>query len=341
MTYTVPIPPIAFAMPVAAILGFDDAYASVLGGFADMLQVANAHLRKQGARESALFEWQFLSADGQPVRASNGLSLAMHALPPRRKFDLVFIPSVHYRGWRPFCAFLARQQVLRDWLVAQWQQGAWLSANCTGTFLLADTGLLEQRTATTTWWLEQQFRARYPGVDLQMRPAVTESERLVCGGAHATFLLQSIRVLTHFTGSAIAMQCARSMLIDVTQTTQTPLQPLIGDQSHNDALIHKAQAWLQDHLGGPVRMAALAQQLAVSERTLIRRFNTVLGQSPLVYLQHLRIDTARALLEAGDLSTEQIAQYVGYSDVSSFVRLFRARMGFTPGAYRARFLSRP
>ncbi|MRV73722.1 helix-turn-helix domain-containing protein [Duganella sp. FT92W] len=326
-------------MPVAAILGFDDVYASVLGGFADMLQVANAHMRKQGARDAGLFEWQFLSVDGQPVRASNGLELAMRPLPPRRQFDLVFIPSVHYRGWRPFESFLGRQREVREWLVQQWEQGAWLSANCTGTFLLADTGLLDQRVATTTWWLEQQFRERYPDVDLQMRPAVTESDRLVCGGAHATFWLQAVRILTHFAGKAIALQCARSMLIDLTQTTQTPLQPLIGDQTHNDPLIHKAQNWLQDRMTDAVRMSELAQKLAVSERTLIRRFNAVLGQSPLTYLQHLRIDTARALLEAGDMSIEQIALYVGYSDVSSFSRLFRKRVGLTPGAYRARLLT--
>lgn len=326
-------------MPVAAILGFDDVYASVLGGFADMLQVANAHMRKQGARDAGLFEWQFLSVDGQPVRASNGLELAMRPLPPRRQFDLVFIPSLHYRGWRPFESFLGRQQEVREWLVQQWKQGAWLSANCTGTFLLADTGLLDRRVATTTWWLEQQFRERYPDVDLQMRPAVTESDRLVCGGAHATFWLQAVRILTHFAGKAIALQCARSMLIDLTQTTQTPLQPLIGDQTHNDPLIHKAQNWLQDRMTDAVRMSDLAQQLAVSERTLIRRFNAVLGHSPLTYLQHLRIDTARALLEAGDLSIEQIALYVGYSDVSSFSRLFRKRVGLTPGAYRARLLT--
>jgi hypothetical protein len=132
-------------MPVAAILGFDDVYASVLGGYADMLQVANAHLRKQGGRDAGQFEWHFLSADGQPVRASNGLELAMQPLPPRRRYDLVFIPSLHYRGWRQFQSFLGRQQVVRDWLVHQWSQGAWLSANCTGTFrdhhLVAGTAL--------------------------------------------------------------------------------------------------------------------------------------------------------------------------------------------------------
>jgi transcriptional regulator GlxA family with amidase domain len=324
-------------MPTVAILGFDDSYASVIGGFADMLQVANAHMSRQGMPPSGLFEWHFISQSGQPVRTSNGLELAMRPLPQHQNYDLVFIPSLHYRGWQHFQQFLANQITVREWLIKQWEQGAWLCANCTGTFVLADTGMLDNRTATTTWWLEGHFRERFPKVDLQMRPLVTESERLVCGGAHATFLLQSIHVLTQFAGKAIAMQCARSMLIDLTQTTQTPLQPLIADNTHNDPLIQQAQKWLQDHLAEQIRMKDLATRLAVSERTLIRRFNNVLELSPLTYLQNLRIDTARALLEAGDLSTERIAQYVGYSDISSFSRLFRERVGFTPGSYRARF----
>ncbi len=302
-----------------------------------MLQVANSHMRKQGTQPTGLFEWHFVSACGQSVRASNGLELAMRPISSDDRYDLVFVPSLHYRGWAEFQRFLTEQVEVRDWLSKQWKAGAWISANCTGTFLLAETGLLNHRTATTTWWLERHFRERFPSVDLQMRPAVTEDERLVCGGAHATFLLQSVRLLNRFVGKAIAMQCARSMLIDLTQTIQTPLQPLIADKSHNDPLIHRAQKWLQDHMAQQIRISELAQMLAVSDRTLIRRFNSTMGQSPLTYLQHLRIDTARALLEAGDLSTEQIAVYVGYSDTASFTRLFRERVGFTPSAYRGRF----
>ncbi len=325
-------------MPRVAILGFDAVHASVLGGVADMLQVANAHMLRQGIPASEFFEWDFLSAQQHRVRASNGLELGTRPLAEQRgRYDLVFIPSLHYQGWRSFQRFLSAQHSVQAWLIEQWEQGAWLCANCTATFLLAETGLLDNRMATTTWWLEHHFRQRFPLVDLQMRPMITESERLVCGGAHASFLMQTVHVLKQFAGQAIAMQCAHSMLIDLTQTTQTPLQPLVADRSHNDPLVQRAQRWLQERLAEPVRMTELAQYLAVSERTLIRRFNAVLQQPPLTYLQNLRIDTARSLLEAGDLSIEQIALHAGYSDISSFSRLFRKRIGFTPAAYRARF----
>jgi transcriptional regulator GlxA family with amidase domain len=324
-------------MPTSAILGFEGCYASIVGGYADLLQVANAHLCRQDAARSARFDWHFVSETGQAVRASNGLDIAMRPMAARKRYDLVFIPSFHYPGRRDFDRFLSRQSHVCDWLTEQWRQGAWLVANCTGTFVLASTGLLDERVATTTWWLEQQFRTRFPRVDLQLRPLVTEVDRLICGGAHASFLLQTVRVIERFCGPALARQCARSMLIDVTQTTQTPLVPLLTEKTHNDALVHRAQQWMQQHMTEPLRMSDLADRLAVSERTLIRRFRAVLGEPPLKHLQLLRIDTARALLEAGDLSIEQIAGYVGYADTSSFSRLFRERVGFTPGAYRARF----
>ncbi|RZL89296.1 MAG: helix-turn-helix domain-containing protein [Variovorax sp.] len=326
-------------MPRAAILAFDGCYASSLGGFADILQVANSHLRKQQGASAALFEWRFVSLSGEAVAASNGLQLQTHKIGAREQFDLVFIPSLHYAGHRKFDQLLKGQPATCAWLTSQWHRGAWLAANCTGTFILAQTGLLDERIATTTWWLERQFRTRFPRVDLQLRPVLTEVDRLLCAGASASYLLQAIRVVERFSGPAIASQCAKSMLIDVSQTSQTPYLPLLADIAHTDSVVHRAQHWLQKNMSRPIRIADLAAELAVSERTLIRRFNAVLDQSPLTYLQHLRIDSARALLEASDLGVDRIAMQVGYSDTSSFSRLFRERMGLSPGAYRNRFQS--
>lgn len=324
-------------MPHAAIVCIDDCYASCATGFADILQVANAHLRRQRGRASELFTWEFISMDGLPVRASNGLPLAATAPAPRKPYGLVFIPSLHYGGSRAFSSLLARQRDAQAWMVRQWEEGAWLVANCTGTFVLAGTGLLNGREATTTWWLERQFRARFPQVDLQLRPVVTEVDRLVCAGASASYLLQAVRVVERLAGQDIAAQCARSMLIDVSHTVQTPYLPLLVDKSHGDSLVHRAQHWLQNHMAEPGTISDLSARLAVSERTLARRFKAALEQTPLDYLQRLRIDAARALLEAGDMTVDSIASQVGYQDASSFTRLFRTSVGLSPAAYRARF----
>lgn len=244
----------------------------------------------------------------------------------------------HLDGGQPqFDQILDRLAETSDWLVAQWRAGAWIAANCTGTFILAQTGLLDGRTVTTTWWLERQFRARYPKVDLQIRSVITESDRLVCAGASASYLLQAIRIIERFSGPTIASQAAKSLLIDVSQTSQVPYLPLLAERAHSDSLVERAQHWLQSNMTKELRISELAEALAVSDRTLIRRFKATLGQTPLAYLQDLRLEAARALLETGDLSVEVIGGQVGYNDTSSFSRLFRQRIGMTPGAYRSRF----
>ncbi|QIL79982.1 helix-turn-helix domain-containing protein [Diaphorobacter sp. HDW4A] len=324
-------------MPRAAILTFDGCYASSAAGFADILQIANSHLKLKQTPQSTLFDWRFVSPTGEPAIASNGLPLQTHKLGPRERYDLVFVPGFHYGGHRQFDQFLDRQADACAWLKTQWGAGALVAANCTGTFILAQTGLLDERIATTTWWLERLFRVKFPRVDLQLRPVLTETDRLICAGASASYLIQTVHVIERFAGPAIASQCAKAMLIDVSQTSQIPYLPLLAQKSHSDALVYRAQNWLRSNMTKDVRIAELADTLAVSDRTLIRRFRSVLDQTPLAYLQDLRLEAARALLETSSDSIEAVACQVGYSDTSSFSRLFRHRIGMSPGAYRGRF----
>jgi transcriptional regulator GlxA family with amidase domain len=321
-------------MPAAAIYLYDQCYASSVNGVADVMQVANAHLAAQGSTQR--YSWTFLAHSDQVI-ASNGQPLASRRPEAGEQFDFIYIPACHYQGYHPFRAFLDQQQVPCAWLIEQWQQGAELIATCTGTFLLANTGLLDGRVATTTWWLEEQFRSWFPAVNLQMDPVLTQAERLFCAGALSSYHLQSIQTIERHSGAELAALCAKSLLIDVSQTQQTPFLPLLAQRSHSDAVVQQAQDYLQQNLAAQIRLPELAKRLAVSERTLIRRFHLALQNTPLAYLQNLRIEAARGLLEAGSQRIEDIAQAVGYVDDSSFVRLFRQRVGLTPAAYRRKF----
>lgn len=321
-------------MPSVAIYLYEQCYASSVSGFADVMQVANAHLAAQGSAEQ--YSWSFI-AGSRSVTASNGLPLKSRRAEVDERFDIVYLPAGHYQGYHAFKALLDQQQPHCKWLVRQWELGAELIATCTGTFLLASTGLLDGRVATTTWWLEEQFRSWFPAVDLQMAPILTQADRLFCAGALSSYHLQSIQTIERHSGSALAARCAKSLLIDVSQTLQTPFLPLLAHRSHSDALVQQAQEYLERQLAEPIRLADLARRLAVSERTLIRRFQLALEKTPLAYLQNLRIEAARALLETGNQRVEDIAQAVGYLDGSSFVRLFRERIGLTPAAYRRKF----
>ena len=324
-------------MPTVAILAVDGCYASCAAGFADVLQAANAHRRQQQGSGGRPFEWCFISPNGGPVAASNGMQIETQPFGCGPRFEGVVIPAIHYPGFKLFSRFLDQQGATYEWLRSQWRAGALIGANCTGTFMLAQSGLLDRRAATTTWWLDQQFRSRYPKVDLHFRSALTEVDRLVCAGATATYHLQAIRMVDRFMGSSIATQCAKSMLIDISHTGQIPYMPLLSEVKHADSVVERAQGWLQKNMALDITMLDLARAVAVSDRTLDRRFRAAIGKSPLAYLQVVRLESARALLESGDMSVQSVAAQVGYSDASSFSRLFRQGVGLSPGAYRRRF----
>jgi transcriptional regulator GlxA family with amidase domain len=328
-------------MTRVAILCFEGTYLSCAAGFADLLQVANVHLRDAWASAFSPFEWSFLSEDGARVAASSGLTIETQRLDNSGRHDAVLIPALHYPGYKRFARFLDDRSSVYAWLRAQWQSGAWIGANCTGTFLLAQSGLLDGRAATTTWWLDRAFRSRYPRVNLHYRSVLTEVDRLLCAGATATTMLQAIRIIQQFTGRDLASRCARAMLIDISHTGQIPYVPLLTEPAHQDALVDRAQHWLAANMAKEVSIRVLAGEMAVSERTLVRRFGAALGQTPLEYLQAVRLRAARALLESGDMPVQSIAGQVGYADASSFSRLFRAEVGLTPGDYRRRFKSLP
>lgn len=324
-------------MPYVAILVVEDCYASCAAGFADILQVANAHLRHRQGAGCRPFEWSFVSPDGGPVATSSGVQIETQPYGCRPRFDVVTIPAIHYPGFKPFVRFLDQQTETYAWLRSQWNAGAWIGANCTGTFMLAQSALLDGRAATTTWWLNQQFRSRYPKVNLHFRSALTEVDRLICAGATATYLLQAIRIVDKFMGPTIASQCAKSMLIDISHTGQIPYLPLLTETNHTDSVVERAQDWLQKNMAKDISMSDLARAIAVSDRTMARRFVAAIGQTPLEYLQAVRLEAARALLETGDMTVQSVAAQVGYNDASSFSRLFRQGLGLSPGAYRRRF----
>ena len=269
-------------MPSVAILAVEGCYVSCAAGFADVLQAANAHLRQQQGAGCRPFEWSFVSAEGGPVAASNGMHIETEALPGepalRRRDDpgdplpgLQAVRSLPRPASRRSTSGCARSGTARRWI----------GANCTGTFMLAQSGLLDGRAATTTWWLDRQFRSRYPAVDLQYRSVLTETDRLLCAGATATYLLQAVRIVERFMGPHIASQCAKSMLIDVSHTGRIPYVPLLTETHHADSIVERAQHWLQKNMARAVTMPDLARAVAVSDRTLVRRFAAAIGQTPI------------------------------------------------------------
>ena len=226
---------------------------------------------------------------------------------------------------------------LVPWIRRHYMRGASIAAICTGVSVVAEAGLLDGKPATTHWGVVEQFRQRYPKVQWQPERFVTESGRIFCGGGVYSAIDLSLYLVEKYCGHEIAVETAKSLLLETPRTWQSAYGTAPPRSGHDDDEIQKAQAWLFRNFKEEVRVEELAAKMGMSPRNFARRFTSATGETPLNYLHRLRIDAARHLLETRGKSVADVSQEVGYEDLGFFRRLFRRHTGASPQAYRARF----
>lgn len=316
---------------------FDECFGSGAAGVAEMLLAANEISHRQYGCSARGFSWQFLTVTGEPVRSANGLMMTPDAAVGDTVYDLVFISAPFYHGRQAFRSWLQGQKGVTQWLKYQWGSGAVLSTYGLGSFLLADAGLLDDRDATTVWWMESELKRRYPNVRIRNTELMTEQDRIISVGAASSLLYLIIKLIERFISPTVAMQCARATQADVAHALKSPYLNASFEPSADDPLVNAARFRMQQDIGKDLRLAELAASLQVSQSTLIRRFRKTLGVTPQVYSQNIRIEAAKQWLLCTRLPIDEIVERVGYNDPSSFTRLFRQRVGLSPGTFRERF----
>ncbi|MEJ2030100.1 MAG: helix-turn-helix domain-containing protein [Maritimibacter sp.] len=234
---------------------------------------------------------------------------------------------------------LAGDDGFRDALLGLRATGTLITSVCAGSLLLADCGLLDGRPATTHWAMAEGFRARFPRVALDpARLIVDDGDIITAGGlmAWADLVLHLVgRLHSPELRNALAHYC----LIDASGRAQSHYARFQPRLDHGNRRVLKVQHWLAGQLSAAVSIADMAREAGQSERSFVRHFRAATGHPPGEYLQLLRLARAQDRLEAGDDAVARIAWDVGYEDVSAFRRMFQARIGLTPGAYRRRFRS--
>ncbi len=321
---------------------YDGILASGVAGPMDVFTAANRiWAERNGARDGAgLFEYRVESLHGGTIRTASGQMVAVDGpIDAKAAIDAVIVTGPFVSD---MAAFLDRLDVLRPLFAAlrrQHARGALIASYCSGSFVLAEAGLLDGLVATTHWAKAQAFKKRYPQVDLRIAEVMTEQNRIICSGAVTTYLNLALRLVEKLGGTQLAVATARMMLIDMNRVSQASYMTTVSSDQpdHSDALVTRAQGWMEKHLEQRFCLAELAGHLAVSERTLNRRFKLAVGESPLRYLQSLRIAVAKQLLETEGLGVDVVSEQVGYGDLSSFRQLFKRETGLSPAEYRSRF----
>ena len=236
------------------------------------------------------------------------------------------VPAIGFKMPGPLQAALARRDVadLGGILRGYAAQGANLAAACIGTFVLAESGVLDRHEATTTWWLAPLFRQRYPQVRLDESKMIVKSEKVITAGAALSHMDLALWIIRQ-QSPRLAALAAKYLVVDSRPSQSAYI--LVDHLAHADPLVESFERWARGQLAQGFSLEHAAAAAATSKRTLARRLQEVLGKSPLAYFQDLRVQRAVHLLKTTDEPIEGIASQVGYADGVTLRSLLRRRLG--------------
>ncbi len=278
-----------------------------------------------------VFDIQTVTIDGNPVKTIDGLEIKPDdSINNSQESDMIIItPAANPLN------FPSHEAV--PWLKQAHDNGTHISSICTGAFLLAETGLLDNKTATTHWGFVKDFQNLYPDVILKPDKLITDEGDLYCsGGANAGGDL-SLYLLGKYLDKELAFQTARALVMDMDRKSQSPYMIFRFEKSHGDEEILNIQKWIENNFNTGIRINRLAQKAGMSRRTFERRFKNATGDSPLQYVQRVRIESAKQLLAKGSKTFDEITYHVGYEDRSTFGRVFKKSTGLSPHVYKNKY----
>jgi transcriptional regulator GlxA family with amidase domain len=304
------------------VLVLENVFDLGLSAILDVFQAAN-ELIEVSALAVPRFELRIVAVR-KKVISSHGLAVPVR-LVGRRAADCVVVPAIGFKMPGPLEAALARPDV-RDaasFLQESARRGTTMTAACIGTFVMAESGLLDHHRATTTWWLAPLFRKRYPSVQLDESSMIVKSGPRVTAGAalgHMDLALWLVRSIS----PQLASLVARYLIVD-SRTSQSAYA-LTDHLIHSDPIVERFESWARARLKHGFSLDEAATATGSSKRTLARRMQSVLGRSPLSYFQSLRVERAVYLLKTTRASVEEIAARVGYADGATLRTLLRRRL---------------
>lgn len=297
-----------------AIMAYAGVQESAVLGLADLLDVANV-----------------ISAGG------SGANVRVDVLRPddlanaRRGYDAVILPP-NRSGARG-----ADDRVVHSWLQEQHGAGTLIASVCAGVFWLGHAGLLNNRPVTTHWGLEKEFRETFPKVDLQPEHLLIDDNDIVTAGGMMAWVDLGLFFVEHWQGPQVLTSTARHLLVDPGKREQRNYRSFRPNLGHGDETILRLQLWMESHVSENLSGEVLEARAKLSGRTFLRRFKAATGLSPNAYVQALRVEKARGLLERTREPVSAVGWAVGYQDVSAFGRVFRSITGLTAVKYRNRF----
>jgi transcriptional regulator GlxA family with amidase domain len=322
------------------ILALPETAGSALYGMLDVLKAAGNlwQTLSRTSEESSPLEVGVVSPGRRLFRCGNGVPVAPDiAIADSPDADIVIVPEL-WLG--PDEHLGGRYPRVMDWIRRRHAGGSYIYSACSGAILLAETGLLDGREATSHWGYRDLFRIRFPQVRFRPEPNLCfadEHGHVVTAGGTTSWHDLALHIIARHVSPGEALRIAKVYLLKLHDEGQLPYESLARVRPHGDVVVRECEAWLREHFRKPGAVGGAVARARLPERTLKRRFKTATGLALIDYVQNLRVEEAKRLLEESARAADEISANVGYEDASFFRRLFKRNTGLTPGAYRRLF----
>lgn len=303
--------------------------SSITGSF-EIITRANAYWEKMGNKPKVEVRIAGLVKE---LKVDDGFfSIYPVDIEDIKKTDLVIIPSFYYDD-----ALIEDNAVLITWIREQYKSGAEIASICSGVFLLAASGLLNGKTCSTHWNAAANFKRMFPDINLQIDKLITFENGIYTNGGGYSFLNLILFLVEKYFDREVAIYCSKIFQIDMARSSQSPFHIFQKQKNHGDELVGKAQTYIEENLSEKISFEELASKLAISRRNFDRRFIKATGNTPVEYLQRVKVEVAKSTLEKGRKNIFEVMNEVGYSDDKAFREVFKKITGLSPLDYRSKF----
>ncbi len=224
-----------------------------------------------------------------------------------------------------------------EWLREQYLIGSEVATICTGACMLAETGLLNKKKATTHWGYEHRFKKRFPEVEVEINKMILDENGYYMSGGATTFQNLMIYLIEKYMSKQLSVDMAKMLLVDIHKMNQNEYAIFSGQKDHDDEPILRIQQEMEQNMKEFTPIEKLAEQIAMSKRTFLRRFKAATGNTPFVYMQRIKVEAAKKLLESTERQVVEIAFETGYEDITAFRKNFKKYTGLTPQVYRKKY----
>lgn len=304
--------------------------SSITGSF-EILTRANDYWQKMG--NESMMEVRLASFVTDLKLDAGFFSIHPVNIKEIKKTDLVIIPSLGHE----YETMISENAALITWIRGQYMSGAEIASICTGAFLVAATGLLEGKSCSTHWNAASGFKRLFPNITLHVDKLITAEKGIYTNGGAYSFLNLILFLVEKYFDRQTAIYCAKIFQIEIERDSQSAFHIFQTQKNHGDELISRAQAYIEENLGEKISFEELASKLAISRRNFDRRFIKATGNSPVAYLQRVKVEVAKRTLEKGRKSIFEVMNEVGYSDDKAFREVFKKITGLSPLEYRTKY----